>query len=214
MIPARPDDFARAWLGVLGLPAAQAARALLGASLVSRDGIVVTLVEVEAYGGIGEDPASHAYRGRTARNAPMFGPPGHLYVYLSYGIHRCVNVVAHEPGTASAVLLRAARVDDGEPLVRSRRNAPAAPHRTLASGPGRLGQALGLTLGDSGAGMRASDAPLRFATPPAPLAAAAIATGPRIGISQGRELPWRLWIRGHPAVSRTPTPVTAAPTVP
>ena len=118
---------------------------LLGALLVTPGPVVLRLVEVEAYGGTADhdDPASHAHRGRTARNGTMFGPPGHLYVYRSYGIHLCANVVCGPDGLAGGVLLRAAEVIEGEDLVRARRGPRA--RGELAAGPGRLGQALGLT---------------------------------------------------------------------
>lgn len=189
------------WRGLLTGPADEVAPLLLGATLATRDGVVVTLVEVEAYGAAGGDPASHAFRGPTPRAAPMFGPPGHLYVYLSYGMHLCVNIVAHQPGTAAGVLLRAARVDRGEDIARMRRgwNGPA---HALAAGPGRLGRTLGVTLTDSGADMFAPCAVVRFTEAPDPLPAAAIASGPRVGITKATAVPWRFWIAGEPAVSR------------
>lgn len=188
------------WRALLSLPAHELAPLLLGGSLATRDGVVVTLVEVEAYGGAA-DPASHAFRGPTPRTAPMFGPPGHLYVYLSYGMHLCVNVVAHEPGTAAAVLLRAARVNQGEDVARMRRgwNGRA---EALAAGPGRLGRTLGVTLADSGADMFAPDAVVRFTGPPEPLPTASIAAGPRVGITKATDVPWRFWVAGDPAVSQ------------
>lgn len=196
-----------AWRGLLGRPAHRVAPQLLGATLLTRDGVALTLVEVEAYGAAGGDPASHAFRGPTARNAPMFGPPGHLYVYLSYGIHLCVNIVAHEPGTASGILLRAASVDRGEGVARMRRGWDGAA-AALARGPGCLGRVAGVTLADSGADLFGADAPLRFAGPPDPLPAARISAGPRVGISTATDVPWRFWVSGHPAVSgrRTAAP--------
>ncbi len=125
----------------LDRPALEVAPELLGAVL-SVDGVAVRLTEVEAYEGE-SDPASHAWRGPTPRNAVMYGPAGRLYVYLSYGIHSCVNIVCDVEGRASAVLLRAGEVVAGEERVRTRRGA--VPHRRLASGPGNVGSALGLS---------------------------------------------------------------------
>jgi DNA-3-methyladenine glycosylase len=155
------------------------APALLGCVLEheTADGLVaVELTEVEAYTGK-TDPASHAYRGMTARNAVMFGPPGHAYVYFTYGMHFCVNVVCQPAGTASAVLLRAGRVVAGEPLARRRRaarrqaavaqdvtaaDAPQAPARDLARGPARLCQALAITRAQNGADFCVPASPLRL----------------------------------------------------
>src|SRR5499427_10107078 len=126
--------------------AAEVAPALLGCVLEhdTPEGLVaVMLTEVEAYHGQA-DPASHAYRGRTPRNAVMFGPPGHAYVYFTYGMHFCVNLVCLPEGTASAVLLRAGRVVAGVDLATARRTAPGRPERDLARGPARLCQALGI----------------------------------------------------------------------
>jgi DNA-3-methyladenine glycosylase len=124
-----------------------AARRLLGACLVadSPEGhVALRLTEVEAYGGQGEDPGSHAFRGQTPRNATMFGPPGHLYVYFTYGMHWCANVVTGTEGNASAVLLRAGEIVEGIDVARERR-ATARSDRDLARGPARLTVALGLT---------------------------------------------------------------------
>src|SRR5271154_4689648 len=127
--------------------------------------VAVELTEVEAYAGA-SDPASHSYRGRTARNAVMFGPPGHAYVYFTYGMHFCVNLVCGPEGTATAVLLRAGRVIEGAPLAAARRRAgrPAArvPDRDLARGPGRLGQALGIDRAQNGVDACDPASPLRI----------------------------------------------------
>jgi len=170
--------------------------------------VAVALTEVEAYNGEA-DPASHAFRGRTARNAVMFGPPGHAYVYFTYGMHFCVNLVCLPQGAASAVLLRAGRVVEGEGLARARRTAPGPGGRDLARGPARLCQALGIAREQNGADVCAPASPLRIRWPapagagagPAELAGAAISSGPRVGISAAGDRPWRFWITGDPTVS-------------
>jgi DNA-3-methyladenine glycosylase len=126
--------------------------------------VAVALTEVEAYHGQA-DPASHAYRGRTQRNAVMFGPPGHAYVYFTYGMHFCVNLVCLPEGTASAVLLRAGRVVEGEDLARARRTARGPGGRNLARGPARLCQALGITRAQNGADVCDPASPLRVRWP-------------------------------------------------
>ena len=191
--------------------AAEVAPALLGCVIEhdTPDGLVaVALTEVEAYHGQA-DPASHAYRGQTARNAVMFGPPGHAYVYFTYGMHFCVNLVCLPEGTASAVLLRAGRVIEGEGLARARRTAPGPGGRDLARGPARLCQALGIAREQNGADVCAPASPLRIRWPapagagagPAELAGAAISSGPRVGVSAAGDRPWRFWITGDPTVS-------------
>src|SRR5579859_18745 len=147
--------------------AAEVAPALLGCVLEhdTPEGLVaVLLTEVEAYHGQA-DPASHAYRGRTARNAVMFGPPGHAYVYFTYGMHFCVNLVCLPEGTASAVLLRAGRVIEGEGLARARRAAAGPDGRDLARGPARLCQALGIDRAQNGADVCDPASPLRVRWP-------------------------------------------------
>lgn len=161
----------------LSLSAVEAAPFLLGA--VFRSGAVaVRLTEVEAYLGEGHDAGSHAHRGRTPRNGSMWGPPGTLYVYLSYGIHRCLNIVCGPEGSASAVLLRAGEVVDGLDVARSRRPT-ARGDVELARGPGRLGSALGIELGDDGSSVTTPPFELTFSDGPAPR----ITTGPRVGVS-------------------------------
>jgi DNA-3-methyladenine glycosylase len=191
----------------LGRPAPEVAPGLLGCVLESEtdEGIVaVTLTEVEAYNGE-EDPASHAYRGRTARNAVMYGPPGYAYVYFTYGMHFCVNVVCMPAGTASAVLLRAGQVVAGEDLARRRRPA-GGPARNLARGPARLCQALGITHALNGADLCAQASPLRLR--PGTRSEeknsgdpSSIDTGPRVGVSAAADVPWRFWLDGEPSVS-------------
>jgi DNA-3-methyladenine glycosylase len=172
-----------------------AAPALLGAHLTGPDGVRVRIVEVEAYGGDGEDPASHAYRGRTARNDAMFGPPGHLYAYRSYGIHVCLNVVSHPEGGAGGILLRAAEVVAGAATARRGRHHLA--ERLLASGPGRLGDAVGYGLPDSGGELLRGGLLLLPEAPAGP-----VATGPRVGITTAVERPWRFWVESSPVVTR------------
>lgn len=146
---------------LLAGPVAPAARGLLGC-LVSAGGVTVRLTEVEAYAGVGADPASHAHRGRTARNAVMFGPPGHLYVYFTYGMHWCANVVCGPDGEAAAVLLRAGQVVDGADTARARR-ATAKAARDLARGPARLTAALGIDGAANGAYLLDDSGPVTLA---------------------------------------------------
>jgi DNA-3-methyladenine glycosylase len=182
------------------------------------DGLVaVELTEVEAYAGE-TDPASHAYRGMTARNAVMFGPPGYAYVYFTYGMHFCVNVVCMPEGIARAVLLRAGRVVAGEPLARRRRagrRAEAGPpgvisERDLARGPARLCQALAIDRTQNGADLCSPASELRLRPAGTSLQAgvaraageaAAIEAGPRVGISAAADIPWRFWLADDPTVS-------------
>ena len=162
--------------------------------------VAVALTEVEAYNG-SNDPASHAYRGRTGRNAVMFGEPGHAYVYFTYGMHFCVNMVCRPEGTASAVLLRAGRVTDGVPLATARR--PAARNgNELARGPARLCQALGIDRGLDGADVCSPGSPLRIRPAPGPgQLVPDVSRGPRVGISAAADRPWRFWLTGDPTVS-------------
>jgi DNA-3-methyladenine glycosylase len=164
--------------------------------------VAVMLVEVEAYAGEA-DPASHAFRGRTARNAVMYGPPGHAYVYFTYGMHFCVNLVCQAAGHASAVLLRAGRVIEGVPLARARRSGAARQPRDvdLARGPARLCEALGIDRSHDGADVVDHSSPLRVLAPRAPVRAAGISRGPRVGVSRAADVAWRFWITAEPAVS-------------
>lgn len=166
--------------------------------LVVAGGRVGRIVEVEAYRG-SEDPASHAYRGPTRRNATMFGPAGHLYVYFSYGVHWCANAVCLPRGTAHAVLLRAvAPVQGLEEMCEARGTRR---ERDLGSGPGRLCQALGIGRDHDGADLVTGAAGVAIrddGTPPP----GKPGVGPRIGISQAAELPLRFWVPGDPSVSR------------
>jgi DNA-3-methyladenine glycosylase len=201
-------------------PALEAAPALLGCVIEHEtpEGLVAAAVtEVEAYEG-SADPASHAYRGRTPRNAVMFGPPGHAYVYFTYGMHFCVNMVCLREGTASAVLLRAGRVVEGVALATRRRSAAAprrpgaaelariAPRgvgeRDLARGPARLCQALAIGRSLDGADVCDPASPLRMRGAAAPPAGPErISTGPRVGVSSCARRPWRFWLTDDPTVS-------------
>jgi DNA-3-methyladenine glycosylase len=176
------------------------APSLLGCWLVTdrpEGRVAVRLTEVEAYSGEGSDPASHAHRGPTPRAAIMFGPPGRLYVYFSYGVHWCANVVVGPEGRGSAVLLRAGEVVVGEDVARCRRPATRM-DRDLARGPARLTQALAIGPQDKDADLLDAGGPVRLhhGEPPA-----AVSSGPRVGISQATELPWRFWETGADSVS-------------
>lgn len=180
---------------------------LLGARLTSdleAGSVTVRITEVEAYGGVGEDPGSHAHRRRTPRNATMFGPVGHAYVYFTYGMHWCLNVVAHEAGVAGAVLIRAGEVTGGVELARSRRPA-ARGVRDLARGPARLAAALGVTGAVDGCDLFDPRSPLRLAMPGGGSdhdQRTEVAAGPRTGIAgEGAPTPWRFWLMGDPTVS-------------
>ena len=177
-------------------PVLDVAPQLLGAVIVHGD-VGVRLTEVEAYDGA-NDPASHAFRGRTARNAVMFGEPGHAYVYFTYGMHFCVNLVCGEQGRAAAVLLRAGEVVGGIDVAQRRR--PAAVTRDLARGPARLTKALDIDRALDGADVCDPQSPLRVVTGDAvPLDR--VRSGPRVGISAAADRPWRWWIDGDPTVS-------------
>lgn len=172
---------------------------LLGRDVVcaTAAGVVrARLVEVEAYLGAA-DPGSHAFRGRTRRNAAMFGQAGHLYVYFTYGMHWCINVVCGTDGVAEAVLLRAAVLQGGAQIAAARR--PRSTPRDLARGPARLAQALGVDGSWDGADIVRGQ--LRM-LPGRPAAPADIRSGPRVGVSgAGGVAPWRFWVDGVPEVS-------------
>ena len=183
-----------------GTSAAIAPR-LLGALLASSVDdrcVVVRITEVEAYGGVGEDPGSHAYRGQTPRNASMFGPPGRAYIYFTYGMHWCVNVVTGPEGSAAAVLLRAGEVIEGVEVARQRRPS-ARSDRDLARGPARLTAAMGITGALDGVDLFDDASPLQLRLARKPLDAAV--TGPRTGVAgAGAPTPWR-FAADHPSVS-------------
>ncbi|MEU0470540.1 DNA-3-methyladenine glycosylase [Amycolatopsis sp. NPDC006131] len=177
------------------------AHVLLGSVLecTGSEGTVrARLVEVEAYRGE-DDPASHCYRGRTARNTVMWGPAGHLYVYFVYGMHFCANVVGREDGEAGAVLLRAAEITDGAHLARSRRKA-ARKDVELARGPARLTSALGIGPQHNGADLVDPQSPVRLLTGEE-IPAERVRSGPRVGVAAAMDTPWRFWIDDSPAVS-------------
>jgi DNA-3-methyladenine glycosylase len=182
--PLPRDFFAR--------PVHEVAPELIGVTLLV-DGVGGPIVEVEAYDQ--DDPASHAFGGPTARNAVMFGPPGHAYVYRSYGVHWCLNVVCEEPGRAEAALIRALEPQQGLEAMRARRGVAA--ERALCSGPGKLCQALGVTRAHDG--LPLDEPPFAFlargSTPE-------IATGPRIGLTRATERHWRYGLAGSPYLSR------------
>lgn len=191
MTPA-PLDLAR--------PATEVAPLLLGAVVHGR-GVSVRLTEVEAY--LGEvDPGSHAFRGETRRTAVMFGPPGRLYAYFTYGMHVCANVVCSPEGVASAVLLRAGEVVAGLEVARERRRT-SKQDVDLASGPARLCVALGIALADDGTDL--ATGPITLDTSHVPVPRADIRQGPRVGVSGAGgslDYPWRFFVDGDPTVSR------------
>lgn len=200
------------------MPRPRAAEAPLSRAFYRRDPLVVApellnallvrgerigrIVEVEAYRG-SEDPASHAYRGPTRRNATMFGPPGRMYVYRSYGMHWCANAVCGEEGVAMAVLLRALAPVAGLEEMRAARGGPGRhwPDRDLASGPGKLCQAMGIGADHDGADLVSGDGGLVIRgdgrTPPAQPG-----VGRRVGLVAAADYPWRWWVPGDPNVSR------------
>src|SRR4051794_36654485 len=185
----------------LAITSLRLAPKLLGAVLVSDVGgerVAVRLTEVEAYEGL-DDPASHAYRGETARTRVMFGPAGHLYCYFTYGMHWCANIVCGVDGVASAVLLRAGEVVEG--LDAAARRPPAArTARDLARGPARLASALALGKATDGVDLCSPNSPVRLESMPS-RSARGIEFGPRVGISVAVERLWRFWLAGDPTVS-------------
>ena len=175
-------------------PVLEVAPTLLGSILRCGD-VAVRITEVEAYAGP-DDPGSHSYRGRTPRNTAMFGPPGHLYVYFTYGMHHCANVVCGGVGTPSAVLLRAGEVIEGIETARLRR--PGAADRDLARGPARLCTALTIDLADYGNDLATGRVRLELGDTPEPTN---ISRGPRVGLREAAEAPWRFWLTGERSVS-------------
>jgi DNA-3-methyladenine glycosylase len=195
--------------------AVEVAPLLLGA-LLTRDSaegpVTLRVTEVEAYLGVGEDPGSHSFRGRTARNAVMFGAPLHLYTYFSYGMHVCANIVCSPEGQASGLLLRAGEIVHGIELARHRRGA-AVSDRDLARGPARLTRAMGIPLADGGADLEIDPYSIELAPQPV-----RVETSVRTGVSGAggsTEYPWRFFIPGDPTVSpyRASVPRTRSPKV-
>lgn len=187
---------------VLSGPVLDVAPRLLGAVLrhAGADGTVaVRLTEVEAYAG-DQDPGSHAFTGPTRRNRVMFGPPGHAYVYFTYGMHHCLNLVCGPEGHASAVLLRAGEVVEGVDLARVRRAGTR--DRDLARGPARLCNALGVDLSHNGLDLGGSPpGPLTIRLSDRPPDQDRVGSGPRVGLRQAADRPWRFWLRDDPTVS-------------
>jgi DNA-3-methyladenine glycosylase len=183
-VPGWPDELCGDVLDV--------APRLLG-SVLRHGEVAVRITEVEAYDGPG-DPGSHAANGRTPRNAVMFGPPGRLYVYFTYGMHHCCNVTVAPAGSASAVLLRAGEVIDGHDVARSRRGRST--DRDLARGPARLCQALGIDLAHNGVDLGTGPVTLVRGESPE-----LVRTGPRVGLRKAADRPWRFWADGEPTVS-------------
>ncbi|MFI2429740.1 DNA-3-methyladenine glycosylase [Streptomyces sp. NPDC018955] len=185
---------------ILAHPAEEVAPKLLGSVLTcktSEGTVSIAVTETEAYSGTA-DPASHAYRGRTPRNAVMFGPAGHLYVYRSHGLHWCANVVTGTDGIASAVLIRAGRVIEGEDLARERRGKKVESPR-LARGPGNFCQALGITAEHNGANLLTGTSVMLSEGESVP--AELIQAGPRVGVSKAHDWQHRFYLAGDPTVS-------------
>ena len=183
---------------ILEAPAVEVAPLLLGSYLVCGP-VRLRITEVEAYLGIGEDPGSHSYRGRTNRNAVMFDEPGHLYVYFTYGMHVCANIVCSPVGESSAVLIRAGEVTGGLDLARERRTTSRT-DADLARGPARLTVALGIALSDNGDDLESGRVRLELASDIPP----EFENGPRTGVSGAGgsdDYPWRFWLPGDPSVS-------------
>ena len=184
--------------------ALRVAPALLGATVLSTVGgaeVLVRITEVEAYEG-SLDPASHAFRGQTKRNAVMFGEAGRLYCYFVYGMHWCANITCGRPGTAAAVLLRAAQILDGEPVAQARTRTRLSPAK-LASGPARLARVLGLAGEHTGLDLLDPRSPVRLTALQAPggKPPAGYLTGPRVGVAAAAEHPWRFWLPDEASVS-------------
>lgn len=179
-------------------PAHEVAPSLLG-RVVVHGPVALRITETEAYGLPGQDPASHTYRGMTPRNAVMFGPPGHLYVYFTYGMHYCANLTCLPPGTGSGVLLRAGEIVAGLDVARERRGPDVKP-RDLARGPARLAVAMGFDRAHNGQDCCNSSGNIRIYEN-AVVLPETVNEGPRTGVSAGADVPWRFWLDGDPTVS-------------
>jgi DNA-3-methyladenine glycosylase len=174
---------------------------------VTHAGVTVRLTEVEAYAGYRHDPGSHAFRGRTERTAPMFGPAGHTYVYFTYGMHWCLNLVTGPVGSAQAVLLRAGEVVAGADVAQLRR--PGVRPRDWCRGPARLAATLSLTGADTGRDVCSDGSdgstPVVVRAPAVPVPPDRVRSGPRVGVSgeggDAERYPWRFWVDGEPTVS-------------
>ena len=178
-------------------PVTEVAPTLLGCVLRA-NGVAVRLTEVEAYEGE-SDPGSHAFRGRTPRTEVMFGPAGRAYVYFTYGMHWCMNVVCGPDGVASAALIRAGEVVEGVELARERR--PRSKDRDLARGPARLTQALAIDGTYGGVDLLDPSSPVRL-TSGDPVISSRVSAGPRVGVGgAGAARPWRFWLTDEPTVS-------------
>jgi DNA-3-methyladenine glycosylase len=188
-----------AWLSEPAEAVDKVARDLLGWRLTA-NGVTVRLTEVEAYSGLGADPASHAHRGPTGRNSVMFGPPGILYVYQIYGMHFCGNIVCGPDGQAAAVLLRAGAVVAGLEVARQRRPAVRT-DKDLASGPAKLMRVLGLGRAAYGTSVVDGTGPATLLPPDAADKPGDVTAGPRVGVTSAHDVPWRFWIAGDPTVS-------------
>lgn len=192
--PAGPAD-----AELLAVDPLTAARRLLGATLIGRE-VSAMIVEVEAYGGPADGPwpdaAAHSFRGPGPRNAVMFGPAGRLYTYRSHGIHVCANVVCATDGVAGAVLLRAAAVESGIEVAQARRGPSVRPE-ALARGPGNLCSALGIGMADNGIDVFDPQSPVKVVLGEGRTGV----SGPRVGVSQAADRPWRFWLAGRPEVS-------------
>ena len=193
------DEVTYAWLNAPATAVAQTARELLGWEFSAND-VTVRISEIEAYSGLGADPASHAHRGVTGRNEVMFGPAGVLYVYQIYGMHFCANIVCGEPGAAAAVLLRAGEVTGGLATARQRRPA-AKQDWDLAAGPGKLMQVLALDRRANATSVVDGTGPAILRPPEKPVPGSGIASGPRVGVTAAHDVPWRFWIAGNASVS-------------
>lgn len=184
------------------------AQDLIGKLIVSDIGderVAVRISETEAYSD--DDPASHTFRGPTERNGVMFGEPGHLYVYFSYGMHHCANAVSHLPGRSGGVLLRAGAVEDGVESARARRGNPRT-DVALARGPGCLAQALGITLSDRGSDICNENGAVTIYDDGA---CPEVSSGPRVGVRLAPDIPWRFWATGDRSVSAYKRSPRAAP---
>lgn len=178
----------------------EAARAVLG-GVLTHGPVAVRIVEVEAYGGPEgsdfPDPAAHTWPGPTARNEVMFGDAGHLYVYLSHGIHQCVNITCRPMGQGGGVLLRAGRVEGGHELVETRR--PGVGAERTARGPGNLGRTMGVDLTFRGTDLLDPSSSVAFR--PVPVDDERVRVGPRVGVSREADRLWRFWLAGAREVS-------------